>query len=53
MEGLVAGEHNRGRVHPKGSQNCQLGGLAGLAGLEGQVGSLASPQVGLEAWEGS
>ena len=56
MEGLVAGKHNRGRVHPKGSQNCQLGDQAGLVGpvdLEGQVDNLASLQVGLRAWEGS
>ena len=44
MEDLVAGKYNRGRVHPKGSQNFRLGG---------QVGSLASLQAGLGALEGS
>ena len=56
MEGLAAGKHNRGRVYPKGSQNCQLGGQAGPVGQEdlgGWVDSLASLQVGLEAQEGS
>ena len=46
MEGLAAGKHNRGKVHPKGFQNCQLGGQVG------QVDSLASLQVGLGPWEG-
>ena len=56
MEGLAAGKHNRGRVRPKGSQNCQLGGQAGLVGqvdLGGWVDSLDSLKVGLEVWEGS
>ena len=56
MEGLVAGRHNKGRVHPKGFQNCWLEGQAGLVGpadLEGRVASLASLQAGLGAREGS